>query len=98
MCQNNVSGVRDGANLDRLLNELHVKKRWLDEVIRGLETALRSPDMKFVNSITDAFGRETHSRPRVDLRSRQQRKIARLASQVMIARNREAEAGSNGAA
>ena len=80
------NGDGDGANLDRLLNELHAKKRWLDEVISGLEKALRSPDMQFVTLIAKTFGEESSSRPKVDLMSRHQRKLARLASRVTSSR------------
>lgn len=88
------NGTGDGANLDRLLNELHAKKRWLDEVIGGLEKALRSPDMQFVASIAKTFGEQSNSRPKVDLMSRQQRKLARLASRVTSSR----ESGQHGPA
>jgi hypothetical protein len=90
------SGTGDGANIDRLLNELHAKKRWLDEVISGLEKALRSPDMQFVTSIAKTFGEESSSRPKVDLKSRQQRKLARLASRVASARERGQQAPAGG--
>ena len=94
------NGTGDGANLDRLLNELHAKKRWLDEVISGLERALRSPDMQFVTSIAKTFGEESRSRPKVDLMSRQQRKLARLASRVTSSREsgRHESAGDSEAA
>jgi hypothetical protein len=98
MSLKNGSGALDGANLDRLLNELHAKKRWLDEVIGGLERALRSPDMQFVTTIAKTFGEESSARPKVDLRSRQQRKLARLASRVMLGRGQETAAGSTEAA
>ena len=90
----------DGANLARLLSELHAKKQWLDEVINGLETALRSPDMQLVASVAKTFGEESRSRPKVDLMSRQQRKLARLASRVTSARERvkhESTGGSEAA-
>ena len=90
------NGAGDGANLDRLLNELHAKKRWLDEVINGLEMALRSPDMQFVTSIAKTFGEEARARPKVDLRSRQQRKLARLASRVTSSRERGQQAPAGG--
>lgn len=90
------NGTVDGANLDRMLNELHAKKRWLDEVISGLEKALRSPDMQFVTSIAKTFGEESSARPKVDLMSRQKRKLARLASRVTTAGERVRQESTGG--
>lgn len=87
----NGNGNGEGVDLNHVLNELHAKKKWLDEIISGLEEALRSPDMQFVTTIAEAFEDVRASRPKVDLRSKQQRKLARLASRVIALRGLESE-------
>ena len=69
-------------NIDLVLNELHAKRKWLDTVIAGLESALRSPDLRLIESLSATYSNGDSGRPRVDLRSRQQVKLSRLASEV----------------
>lgn len=81
-------GIGEGVDLNRLLAELHAKRKWLDEVIRGLEEVSRSPELKFVAAITEIFDEERGSQPKVDLLSRQKRRLARLAARVSHSKSR----------
>ena len=69
-------------NIDLLLNELHTKRKWLDTVIAGLESAIQSPDHRLIESLSAAYSSRHKGGPKVDLRSRQQAKLSRLASKV----------------
>ena len=82
----------EGVDLNRLLTELHAKRRWLDEVIRGLEEVLDSPELKFVTAITEVFGEDQSPRPKIDLEAGRQRRLSRLASKV--ARSKGAKSDS----
>jgi hypothetical protein len=93
MYQNTDAG--EGVDLNRLLTELHAKRRWLDEVICGLEEVLTSPELKFVTAITEVFGEDHSPRPKIDLESGRQRRLSRLASKVV--RSKPAQRGSAGA-
>lgn len=92
MYQNMDAG--EGVDLNRLLTELHAKRRWLDEVIRGIEEVLNSPELKFVTAITEVFGEDDGPRPKIDLEAGRQRRLSRLASKV--AKSRAALGGSAG--
>ena len=70
------------VKIDLLLNELHAKRKWLDTVIAGLESAIQSPDHRLIESLSAAYSSSQNGRPKVDLRSRQQAKLSRLASKV----------------
>jgi hypothetical protein len=70
------------ANVARLLRELHEKKRWLDTVIDGLETAADSPHHQLIERAGRIFEHLHEDRPKVDLRGPQQRVLASLAAQV----------------
>jgi hypothetical protein len=70
------------ANVNRLLRELHEKKRWLDTMIEGLEAAAGSPHHQLIERAGQMFGHLDGERPKVDLRPQQQRILADLASQV----------------
>jgi hypothetical protein len=85
----------EAVDLNRLLTELHAKRRWLDEVIRGLEEVLDSPELKFVTAITEVFGEDQSPRPKIDLEAGRQRRLSRLASKV--AKSKAAQGGSAGA-
>ena len=78
----------DGVDLNRLLTELHAKRRWLDEVIRGLEEVLQSPELKFVTAIAEVFGEEDSPRPKIDLETGRKRRLSRLASRITSSKNR----------
>lgn len=82
----------EGVDLNRLLTELHAKRRWLDEVIRGLEDVVQSPELKFVTAITEVFGEDHGPRPKIDLENGGKRRLSRLASKV--SRPKKAHAGS----
>lgn len=84
----------EGVDLNRLLTELHAKRRWLDEVIRGLEEVLDSPELKFVTAITEIFGEDQGPRPKIDLEAGGQRRLSRLASRVT--KPKAAQGGSAG--
>lgn len=70
------------ANVNRLLRELHEKKRWLDTMIEGLEAAVDSPHHHLIERAGQIFEHLNGARPKVDLRGPQQRILADLASQV----------------
>jgi hypothetical protein len=70
------------ANVNRLLRELHEKKRWLDTMIEGLEAAAGSPHHQLIETAGQIFEHRNGGRPKVDLRRPQQRILADLATQV----------------
>ena len=70
------------VDLDRVLEELHAKKRWLDTVIEALERAIESPDHQLLESIVNAFANGDQSRPKVDLGPPQRARLTRLATEV----------------
>ena len=70
------------VDLDRVLDELHAKKRWLDTVIEALERAIESPDHQLLESIVNAFANGDQSRPKVDLGPPQRARLTRLATEV----------------
>ena len=70
------------VDIDVLLNELHTKRKWLDTVIAGLESAIQSPDHRLIESLGAAYSNRDNGQPKVDLRSRQQAKLSRIASQI----------------
>jgi hypothetical protein len=70
------------ANVNRVLRELHQKKRWLDTMIQGLEAAAGSPHHQLIERAGEIFEHLNGTRPKVDLRRAQQRILAELASQV----------------
>jgi hypothetical protein len=70
------------ANENRVLRELHEKKRWLDTMIEGLEAAAGSPHHQLIERAGEIFEHVNGTRPKVDLRRGQQRILADLASQV----------------
>ena len=70
------------VDIDLLLNELHAKRKWLDTVIAGLESAIQSPHHRLIESLSAEYSNGRNGRPKVDLRSRQLAKLLRLASKV----------------
>jgi len=70
------------AHVNRLLRELHEKKRWLDTMIAGLEAAAESPHHHLIERAGEIFEHLNGAHPKVDLRRPQQRILADLASQV----------------
>ena len=82
----------EGVDLNRLLTELHAKRRWLDEVIRGLEEVVQSPELKFVTAIREVFGGDHGPMPKIDLETGRKRRLSRLAAKV--SRPKKAQAGS----
>lgn len=47
---------QESFDIERLLGELHRKKRWLDTVIEGLEQSSQSPELRFVEAVEAVFG------------------------------------------
>ena len=43
------------VDIDLLLNELHTKRKWLDTVIAGLESAIQSSDNRLIESLGAAY-------------------------------------------
>ena len=70
------------VDLDRVLDEFHAKKRWLDTVIEALERSIESPDHQLLESIVNAFANGDQSRPKVDLGPPQRARLTRLATEV----------------
>jgi hypothetical protein len=70
------------AKVNRLLRELHEKKRWLDTMIDGLEAAAGSPHHRLIERAGEIFDHLNGGRPKVDLRRPQLRILADLAGQV----------------
>jgi len=46
---------RDGLDIERLLEDLYRKKRWLDAVIEGLDQAIQSPENRLIEAVQAAF-------------------------------------------
>ncbi len=78
------------ANVNKLLRELHEKKRWLDMMIDGLEAAAGSPHHQLIETAGQIFEHLNGGRPKVDLQGAQQRMLADLASQVGRRRTKRA--------
>jgi hypothetical protein len=93
-CRDQENGVAlkaaNDANVNRLLRELHEKKRWLDTMIEGLEAAAGSPHHQLIEAAGQIFDHLNGGRPKVDLRRPQQRILADLATQVGRRRARRA--------
>jgi len=68
--------------LDQLLKQLYLKKQWLDTMITSLESATRSPDHRFIESVTQVLAQSPQRKPTVDLDHQQKLRLARLANQV----------------
>ncbi len=82
-----MSGAADPVKLAQLVEELYVKKQWLDRVISSLEAAVDSPDYRLIAALSDAFENGSKSVPKVDLHALQQGKIEHLAAAVSRRRN-----------
>jgi len=74
------SAQRESLDVDRLLGDLHRKKRWLDALIEGLECAIQSPEIRLIEAVQAAF--EDEQTPRVDLPAVEESLLRALASQV----------------
>jgi len=67
-------------DIERLLGELHRKKRWLDAMIEGLEEAVHSPQLQLLDAVQAVF--EDGQTPRVDIPADYQTLLLVLASQI----------------
>jgi hypothetical protein len=76
-----LKSMRD-ANVNRLLRELHEKKRFLDVLIGALEAAEGSPHHQLIESAERIFDHLNGDKPKVDVPVHQQRILADLASRV----------------
>ena len=74
------SAQQKSLDIERLLGELHRKKRWLDTVIEGLEQASRSHEFRFVEAVQAVFG--DGQMPWVDLPADSQTLLRALAAQI----------------
>jgi hypothetical protein len=82
-------GAADIVKLERLLNELYTKKRWLDSVIEGLEAAVGSPDYQLIEGVMEAFEEDgQEAAPRADLAHHRRTRLVQLADQVGKRRRR----------
>lgn len=75
-------GYANSGKIDVVLRDLHDKKRWLDTMIDGLEKALDSPDLRFIESVTEVLDKAPLGQPLVDIQKRNQERLADLAAQV----------------
>lgn len=66
-------------NVDRLLDELHAKKKWLDMMIAGLEAAIESPHMRLVEAAERTWT-NGYRGPKVDLDDAEREALGALAS------------------
>lgn len=73
-----------GIDLNRVLTELHGKRKWLDELIGGLEAVARSPEVALVTAVEEVLSGDWCPKPKVDLGSRKKARLLRLASRVKI--------------
>jgi hypothetical protein len=71
---------RESLDIDRLLGDLHRKKRWLDTVIEGLEQAIQSPEIRLIDAVEAAF--QDGQVPHVDLAEDDGLLLRALASKV----------------
>lgn len=74
------SEQRESLDIEKVLEDLYRKKRWLDTVIEGLEQAIQSPEIRLIDAVQAAFVDE--SAPRVDLAAHEGSLLRTLASQV----------------
>ena len=72
----------DGDKIEGLIAELYEKKRWLDVLIEGLESAAESPQHRLIATASEAFSGAARRRPKVDLEAASRKKLARLAKSV----------------
>ena len=69
-------------DLDRILNELHAEKQWLETIIGALELAARSPAEQFTARLARGLGDgRSHRRP-IYLGQQKKTELARLAGRV----------------
>ena len=73
---------QSGESVERLLEELHEKKRWLDQMIAGLEAAASSPQHRLIAQAAETFEKAGPRQPRVDLVKAQRAELQTLAETV----------------
>lgn len=71
---------RDGLDIERLLDDLHRKRCWLDTVIEGLEQAVQSPEIRLIDAVEAAF--KDGQTPRVDILAHKGSLLQALAAKV----------------
>jgi|GEM_PF-2258520 len=72
---------QSGESVERLLEELHEKKNWLDQMIAGLEAAANSPQHRLIARAAKTF-EEAGAQPRVDLMASKRSELQTLAERV----------------
>lgn len=73
---------QSGESVERLLVELHEKKRWLDQMIEALEVAADSPQHRLIAQAASTFETEGRRLPKVDLRKETRTELQSLAQRV----------------
>ena len=68
--------------VERLLAELHEKKRWLDQMIEALEVAASSPQHTLIAKAASTFEAAGKRLPKVDLRQEARSELQTLAQRV----------------
>ncbi len=81
---------QSGESVERLLEELHAKKRWLDHMIAGLEAAADSPQHRLIAQAAETFQEAGAASPKVDLIQSKRSELQRLAQRVGGRRKRPA--------
>ena len=75
-------------SVERLLEELHAKKLWLDEMIAGLEAAADSPQHRLIAQAAETFEKAGQRQPKVDLIQSKRAELQTLAQRVGGGRRR----------
>ena len=75
-------------SMERLLEELHEKKLWLDEMIAGLEAAAESPQHRLIAKAAETFEKAGQRQPKVDLIQSKRTELQTLAQRVGGSRRR----------
>ena len=69
-------------SMERLLEELHEKKAWLDQMIAGLEAAAESPQHRLIAQAAETFEQAGYRQPKVDLVPSKRAELQTLAQNV----------------
>lgn len=80
--------------MEQLLEELHQKKAWLDQMIAGLEAAADSPQHRLIAQASETFEQAGPRQPKVDIGSSKRGELEKLAQRVGGRRGRPARARS----
>ncbi len=77
-----MSTFQVSESVERLLEELHEKKQWLDQMIAGLEAAAESPQHRLIAQAAETFDSAGSRQPKVDLVQSKRTELQTLAQRV----------------